>query len=408
LIVVDSDVISELTRQTPAPEMISWLDSLAADEVVTTAITAAELLYGVARLPDGRRKTELTTSVRGLLSEDFHGRILCFDEPSASRYADRCPRDPQHQRLRGNWCRADQPVEGAWPVTDENSAMPAAFTYPSADGTLITAYRWEPAASPRAIVQLTHGMGEHARRYDHVARTLTDAGYVVYAQDHRGHGQSVLGEPGDLGDDGWTALVADIGGLSAVARAEHPGLPLILLAHSMGSFAAQQYLLDHGRDLDGVILTGTAVLDLLEPALDLDQPLDLAMFNAPFAPARTDYDWLSRDEAIVDAYVADPLCGFGIDTASAKAMFAGARRLADADAVAAIPGNLPVYIAAGEMDPVNAGLALLTPLAERLRDAGLTDVTVVTYSGARHEILNETNRDEVLGSIVDWIGPIAG
>jgi alpha-beta hydrolase superfamily lysophospholipase len=283
---------------------------------------------------------------------------------------------------------------------------PSSFTYPSADGTQIAAYRWDPAGEPAAAVQITHGMGEHARRYDYVARALNGAGYVVYAQDHRGHGASVTGEPGDLGDGGWPGLVADIGLLSAQIRAEQPGLPLILLAHSMGSFAAQQYLLDHSDDVDGVVLTGTAVIDLLEPALDLDQPLDLAMFNAPFQPARTDYDWLSRDEAIVDAYVADPLCGFGIDTGSAKQMFAGARRLADPQQLAALRGSLPVYIAAGELDPVNGGLTLLTPLAGRLKEAGLTDVTVITYPGARHEILNETNRDEVIGSLIEWAGRV--
>ncbi len=156
------------------------------------------------------------------------------------------------------------------------------------------------------------------------------------------------------------------------------------------------------------MLTGTAVIDLLEPALDLDQPLDLAMFNAPFQPARTDYDWLSRDEAIVDAYVADPLCGFGIDTESARQMFAGARRLADPAQVGALRDSLPVYIAVGEMDPVNGGLALLTPLTDRLAAAGLTDVTVVTYPLARHEILNEVNRDEVIGSLIEWTGRVAG
>ncbi len=286
--------------------------------------------------------------------------------------------------------------------------MPATFTYPSADGTTITAYRWDPEGSPRAIVQITHGMGEHARRYEHVALALTGAGYVVYAQDHRGHGASAApGKPGDLGQGGWSALVGDIGGLSAVARREHPGIPVVLLGHSMGSFAAQQYLLDQSADVDAVILTGTAVIDPLEAVLDLDQPLDLAMFNAPFAPARTDFDWLSRDEAIVDAYIADPMCGFGIDTASARQMFAGARRFADPAAVAAIRPDLPVYIAVGEMDPVNGGLTLLTPLAERLAAAGLSDVTVVTYPGARHEILNETNRDEVIAGALGWIGRVA-
>ena len=283
--------------------------------------------------------------------------------------------------------------------------MPASeLSYKSADGTKIVAYRWDPEGKPRAAVQLTHGMGEHAQRYDHVARALNEAGFVVYAQDHRGHGASADPDMyGNLGEGGWTALVDDIGLLSAQIRAEHPGLPLILLGHSMGSFAVQQYLFDHSADVDGVVLTGTAAIDLLEGALDLDQPMDLAMFNAPFQPARTDYDWLSRDEATVDAYVADPRCGFGIDTDSARAMFVGARRGADPAQVAAIRSSLPVYIAVGEADPVNGGLALLTPLTERYEAAGLTDVTVRTYPGARHEILNETNRDEVIAELNRWL-----
>jgi alpha-beta hydrolase superfamily lysophospholipase len=284
---------------------------------------------------------------------------------------------------------------------------PATFRYPSADGTQIAAYQWDAAGQPQAIVQITHGMGEHALRYDQLASALTAAGFVVYAQDHRGHGATADADAlGDLGEGSWPALVDDIGGLSAVARAEHPGLPLVLLGHSMGSFATQQYLLDHSDDVDGVVLTGTAVIDLLEPALDLDQPLDLAMFNAPFQPARTDFDWLSRDEDMVDAYVADPLTGFGIDTQAAKDMFAGARRLADPEQVAALRPDLPVYIAVGEMDPVNGGLTLLTPLTDRLAAAGLTDVTVRTYPGGRHEILNETNRAEVIAARIDWLDQV--
>jgi alpha-beta hydrolase superfamily lysophospholipase len=278
------------------------------------------------------------------------------------------------------------------------------LTYKSADGTQIVAYRWDPENPPRAAVQLTHGMGEHARRYDHVAEALNEAGFVVYAQDHRGHGASA--DPasyGDLGPGSWAALVDDIGLLSGIIHDDHADLPLILLAHSMGSFAAQQYLLDHSADVDGVVLTGTAVIDLLEPALDLSQPLDLAMFNAAFSPARTDFDWLSRDEAIVDAYIADPACGFGIDAEATRGMFAGARRLADPAQVAAMRSDLPVYIAAGENDPVNGGLALLTPLTDRYQAAGLSDVTVRVYPGARHEILNETNRDEVIAELNAWL-----
>jgi alpha-beta hydrolase superfamily lysophospholipase len=284
----------------------------------------------------------------------------------------------------------------------------SSFTYPAEDGAQVTGYRWDPPGQPRGAVQVTHGMGEHARRYEHVAAALNEAGYVVYGQDHRGHGASVISEPGELGEGGWAALVDDIGGLSARVRDEQPGLPLVLLGHSMGSFAVQQYLLRHSWEVDAAVLTGTAVIDLLEPALDLDQPLDLAVFNAPFAPARTDYDWLSRDEAIVDAYIADPLCGFGLDPRSARQMFEAARALADPGQVANIRPDLPVYIAAGEQDPVNGGLALLLPLEDRLKQAGLTDVTVVTYAGARHEILNETNRAEVIGALISWLDRVTG
>jgi alpha-beta hydrolase superfamily lysophospholipase len=283
--------------------------------------------------------------------------------------------------------------------------MPSStFLYTAGDGQQITAYRWDPPATPRAAMQVTHGMGEHALRYEDFAQAMNGSGLVVYGQDHRGHGATAgEGVLGDLGEGGWPALVADIGLLTAEIRAQQPGLPLILLGHSMGSFAVQQYLLDHSADADAVILTGTAVIDLLEPALDLDQPLDLAMFNTAFQPARTDYDWLTRDETIVDAYVGDPRCGFGLDTGSAKAMFAGARRLADPQEAAAMRADLPVYIAAGESDPVNGQLALLTPLADRYRAAGLADVTVRTYPEARHEILNEINNGEVTAAITSWV-----
>jgi len=269
----------------------------------------------------------------------------------------------------------------------------------------IAAYRWDPSGEPTGVAQLTHGMGEHALRYAPLAAALNDLGYVVYAQDHRGHGQTATthDELGQIGTAGWDELVEDIGRLRQVARDAHPSLPLVLIAHSMGSFAAQQHLLDHSSDVDAAVLTGTALLDLLEPALDLDQPLDLSMFNAPFAPARTDYDWLSRDEEQVDRYIADPLCGFGLDGDGGKQMFVAARRMADPDAVAGMRADLPVYVAVGEMDPVNGQLALVHPLVQRYADAGLTDVTLKTYPGARHEVFNETNRDEVVTDLTQWL-----
>lgn len=280
---------------------------------------------------------------------------------------------------------------------------PARVDFPSA-GLTVAAYRWDPDGTPRAIVQITHGMGEHALRYAGLARALNARGILVYAQDHRGHGATATSadELGQIGELGWAELIGDIGRLGATARREHPSIPLVLLGHSMGSFAVQQYLLDHSRDVTAAVLTGTAVLDLLEPALNLDEPLDLAMFNAAFQPARTDFDWLSRDEAQVDRYVSDPRCGFGIDTAAARAMFAGARQLADPDRVGAMRSDLPVYIAVGEMDPVGGQLALVNPLVDRYAAAGLTDVTLKIYPQARHEVFNETNRDEVIDDLLAW------
>ncbi|MDT7568646.1 MAG: hypothetical protein QOG76_7270 [Pseudonocardiales bacterium] len=290
------------------------------------------------------------------------------------------------------------------------AAAPTTLSYPSAGGVTITAYRWDPTGSPAGVVQLTHGMGEHVRRYGELAAVLNARGLVVYGQDHRGHG-ATAGSPenyGVLGPDGWTELVADIGRLTDVIRADHPDLPLVLLGHSMGSFAVQQYLVDNSDRVSAAVLSGTAAIDLLEPALNLDEPMDLAVFNAAFAPARTDYDWLSRDDAQVDAYVADPRCGFGVDGPSGKAMFIGARRPADPAELAKVRSDLPLYIAVGDADPVNGGLALLNPLVERYQAAGLADITVHVYPGARHEIFNETNRDEVNSDLVGWISKVIG
>lgn len=288
------------------------------------------------------------------------------------------------------------------------TSTPAELSYPSRGGVTVRAYRWDPNGEPAGVVQVTHGMGEHALRYAELAGILTARGLVVYAQDHRGHGATARSEAdyGVLGTDGWTELVADIGRLTDLVRAEHADPPLVLLGHSMGSFAVQQYLLDHSDRVDAAALTGTAAIDLLEPGLDLDNPIELSAFNAAFQPARTDYDWLSRDEARVDGYVADPRCGFGLDVPSSRGMFLAARRAADPAALAKIRADLPLYLAVGEADPVHGSLALLTPLVDRYRAAGLSDVIVKVYPRARHELFNETNRDEVYTDLVSWISRI--
>jgi len=285
---------------------------------------------------------------------------------------------------------------------------PSTFTFQGRDGLDITAYRWEPVGDPRGIVQLTHGMGEHVRRYDPLADALTAVGFVVVGQDHRGHGATArtAADLGRIGSTGWTELVNDIHVLTTLLHAQRPELPLVLFAHSMGSFAAQQSLLDHSANVAAVALTGTAALDLIEPAIDFDKPLELAAFNAPFAPARTDFDWLSRDEAQVDVYLADPRCGFGLDADATKAMFAAAHPAADPARLAAIRDDLPVYVAVGDHDPVNGGMVLVDTLVDRYRTAGLTNVTLRVYPGARHEIVNETNRVEVIADLVAWLDTV--
>lgn len=282
---------------------------------------------------------------------------------------------------------------------------PASFTYTSRDGLEIVACTWVPHTPPRGIVQLTHGMGEHIRRYHELALALNDVGYLVVGQDHRGHGATALPEAGhgQIGAAGWSELVNDIHLLNNLLRDQYPGLPLILVAHSMGSFAAQQYLLDYSAEVDAVVLTGTGLVDLIEPGLDLDQPLDLAIFNAPFAPARTDFDWLTRDETRVDAYLADPQCGFGIDVEALKKLFDSGRAIADPNRLRTVRCDLPLYVTTGSDDPVNGQLTAVETLVDRYRAAGLTDADVSIYHGARHELFNETNRAAVIADLIAWI-----
>ncbi|WP_460867224.1 alpha/beta fold hydrolase [Rhodococcus aerolatus] len=284
---------------------------------------------------------------------------------------------------------------------------PQRSTLSSTDGLELAVFQWRPEGPVRGVVQLSHGMGEHLLRYAPLAEALVADGFVVVGQDHRGHGASMRGEPGAIGADGWRLLVDDVGLLVARNRAAHPGVPLVLLGHSMGSFAVQQWLVDHSREVDAAVLTGTAAIDPLGATMDFDAPLDLSAFNAPFEPARTEYDWLSRDEAQVDAYVADPLCGFGLDADASRAMFAGAAPLADPERLAGMRTDLPLYYAVGDADPVNGQLALLTLLLERYAAAGLTDVTGHVYPGARHEVFNETNRDEVVDDLRAWLDRVA-
>ena len=166
----------------------------------------------------------------------------------------------------------------------------------SRDGIQLQVYRWAPDGEPRAVVQIQHGLGEHALRYKRFARALTEVGYLVYAPDGRGSGRTAQGRFGHWGEDSWPGWVDDVARLNARIRADHSELPLVLFGHSMGSFATQQFLVDHSGDVDAVVLSGTTEVSGLVPMLDSPEPADLSAFNAGFEH-RTGFEWLSRDAA---------------------------------------------------------------------------------------------------------------
>ena len=280
------------------------------------------------------------------------------------------------------------------------------FTLTASDGAALAAYRSPPAGPPKGVVQIAHGMAEHFARYGRLAKGLNAAGYAVYGGDHRGHGQSAgVHGLGSFGEGGFQAVVDDMAALSAVARREWPGKPLVLLGHSMGSFAAQLYILEHSQDLAGLVLSGTAALDqLLAAMLSRGGPVSMALLNAAFEPGRTSFDWLSRDEAEVDAYVADPLCGFDLDEASMQSIFGlGASARTD-PRLAQVRRPLAIYVISGERDPVTGpSQAFTRALIESYEAAGLGPIEHRVYPGARHELFNETCRDQVEAELIAWL-----
>ncbi len=279
-----------------------------------------------------------------------------------------------------------------------------AFFISPADGTRLATYSWG-ADMPRGVVQIAHGIAEHCLRYDRLATALTGAGYRVRAADHRGHGKSVSSadQLGDFGAAGFRGLVADVAAFGAQIAADNEGLPLFLIGHSMGSFAAQEVILDHSAQYAGVVLSGSTALDVLAANLSAgDGTAGLEAFNAGFEH-RTGYEWLSRDEVEVDAYVADPLSGFDLPPDALPQLFGQVTRLADAAALSRIRPDLPLLLASGQADPLAGDGRLIELLGQRYRDAGLTDVTVQVYPGARHEIFNETNREEITAFVIGWL-----
>ena len=292
------------------------------------------------------------------------------------------------------------------------------------DGSRSWLYAWLPNGQSRAVVQIVHGMAEHGGRYARLAAALNAEGYVVYAQDLPGHGRTAsnidaLGHVADSGS--WARMLLAVHAVRAHIEQQHPGLPLVLFGHSMGSFIAQHHLVEHGAGLAAAVLSATSgslgPLRLVGLALNraqiklfgpqhrsaLTEAMTFKDFNNRFKPTRTASDWLSSDDAEVDAYVADPYCGYRCSAALWAGLLQAGGALLNAKRLARIPSALPVLLMAGSRDPVCDGGRGAHLLAAHYRKVGMTDVTITVYEDARHELLNETCREEVTQDLLDWL-----
>lgn len=291
------------------------------------------------------------------------------------------------------------------------------------DGSPLFVRTWVPEGEAKGVVQLAHGMAEHSGRYERFAQALTDAGYAVWTHDHRGHGETAS-RPADRGvyadDHGWDAAVEDIQAVGDAARAQHPGLPFFLFGHSMGSFLGRDHITRYGQHLDGAVFSGTGgdqgllgkvgqAVATLESRVRgrratsrLMDTLTFGQFNLGFRPTTTKFDWLSRDTDEVAKYIADPHCGEVFTAGFFADMLGGINGLPRKARL--VPADLPVYFVSGDRDPVGGkGGHGVHEVADAFVAAGVRDVTVTLYPQARHEILNETNRDEVTADVIRWL-----
>lgn len=296
------------------------------------------------------------------------------------------------------------------------------FKFTCEDGKELygTKYVAEPS---RGAIQIIHGMAEHRKRYSEFSRDLASRGYSVYVYDQRGHGETAIENEDRLGhlapETGWRKLVSDAHSHLKLIRAEEKGKPLYTFGHSMGSFVVRDFMTDHCRQLDGVILSGSGKLNpltlkLITPIAKLEKWvlgeekesrfMEKVLFssnNKQFQPVDTAYDWLSRDEETVQKYVADEYCGFSCTTGFYDAFISGLRKLAGHDQYEGVPEFLRILVVSGEEDPV--GGPEVIDLARRYSRAGVSYVDYKIYPGARHEIIHEINRDEVVKDVVHWL-----
>ena len=280
---------------------------------------------------------------------------------------------------------------------------------------------WRPEGTPKAVVQLVHGVAEHIGRYDAFAQFLASHGYLVAAEDHMGHGGSVEG--GVLGyfEGGWKAAVADVRTLHDDLQEEYPSLPYYILGHSMGSFLLRTYLYTYPGTIDGAVISGTGwespatlkagrlLCRLEEKRLGAAKTSGLlngimfGAYNKPFAPNRTPHDWICSVQSVVDAYEADPFCGFDVTVGLARDMMEGISMNEQTENLQAMDKNLPVLFVSGGKDPVGGMSKGVLACIDAFKRAGMKNVTIQLYPEGRHEMLNETNREEVFDRILSWL-----
>ena len=296
--------------------------------------------------------------------------------------------------------------------------------YPSARaGFTVYAREWLPERPARAVIQIVHGIAEHIGRYEEIARFLSGYGFLVCGEDHLGHGRTAEG--GNYGffapADGWDLVVRDIRRLRELEGEKYPTLPYFLLGHSMGSFLTRTYLIAYPGTLDGAILSGTgqepAPLVALGRALSalecrrlgpqgvspLVDTLSLGAYNRRFRPNRTSADWISRDPAAVDAYLADPLCRSKPTVSMFRDMMEGLQFIAVRDNLRKMDPSTPVLLLSGDRDPVGGMGRGVRKVQNMFLDAGCTDVTLKLYPGGRHEMFHEVNQQEVFQDLLAWL-----
>ncbi len=303
--------------------------------------------------------------------------------------------------------------------------MKTHFKYLSQDKqTQIHAIAWAPEGDPVAVLQICHGMVEYIDRYDPFATFLTQHGYYVVGNDHLGHGESVTSDDKHgyfAHPNGNECVIGDINILRKMTAEKYPNVPYYILGHSMGSFLLRQYIESYGTGLAGVIISGTGsqpngtlamgkMLCRMTAAFrgwdyrsKMIDNMAFGSYNKQFEPARTSADWLTKDEAVVDAYLNHPWCTFKFTVNGYYNLFAAIQAAQDPKLIAQIPKGLPMLVVSGACDPVGANGKGVTTAYESYKNAGITDVSMKLYDNDRHEILNEIDRDVVWADLLVWL-----